>query len=407
MKYNFDQIIERRGTDCLKYDRTPKDVIPLWIADMDFATPDFVMEAIQKRLSCPVLGYPQIPKDYFKTIAGWVKKLHGWNVKPEWMCFVPGIVKGIGLVEWSLIPRGSKVIIQPPVYHPFRLVSQKNEMELLYNPLIPVYEEECATGCGKGAGKRLVGYEMDFESLEKCMENGGKLLILSNPHNPAGICWSRETLEKVASLSAKHGVLVISDEIHAEMAHKGFKHIPFASVSEEAAQNSITFMSPSKTFNIAGVVSSYAIVPNPELRKRFFTFMEANELDNPSIFSAVVTMAAYKHGADWRKQMLRYVESNIAYVDKYLRRNIPCVKAMLPQASFLIWLDCSGLGLCQEKLVNFLVKKAHLFMNDGTMFGPEGAGFVRLNIACPRSVLTQALDQLRDAVAAMKCSCRK
>lgn len=407
MKYNFDQIIERRGTDCLKYDRTPKDVIPLWIADMDFATPDFVMEAIQKRLDCPVLGYPQMPKDYFKTIAGWVKKLHGWNVKPEWMCFVPGIVKGIGLVEWSLIPRGAKVIIQPPVYHPFRLVSQKNEMEMMYNPLIPVYEEDCAAGCEKGAGKRLVGYEMDFESLEKCMENGGKLLILSNPHNPAGICWSRETLERVASLSAKHGVLVISDEIHAEMAHKGFKHIPFASVSEEAAQNSITFMSPSKTFNIAGVVSSYAIVPNPELRKRFFTFMEANELDNPSIFSAVVTMAAYKHGADWRRQMLRYVESNISYVDKYLRRNIPCVKAMLPQASFLIWLDCSGLGLCQEKLVNFLVKKAHLFMNDGTMFGPEGTGFVRLNIACPRSVLTQALDQLRDAVAQMKCSCRK
>lgn len=386
MKYDFDEMIDRRGTGCVKFDKAPKGLIPLWVADMDFRTPDFVMDAIRRRLDCPILGYPFIPKDYFPTIARWVRNLHGWEVDPDWMCFVPGIVKGIGLAECAFLARGSKVIIQPPVYHPFRIVSQKNGMEVLYAPLKPVEE--------KG---RLIGYEMDFDALERCIDAGGKVLILSNPQNPAGICWSRATLERLSEITSERGVLVVSDEIHAEMVHKGFRHVPYASVSEAAAMNSITFMAPSKTFNIAGVVSSYAIIPNPEIRQRFFAFMDANELDYPSIFSIEATLAAYRKGAAWRRQMLRYVEGNIAFVDAYLRRNIPQVKALLPQASFLMWLDCRELGMSQKNLMYFLKRKAGLYLNDGSMFGDEGIGFVRLNVGCPRSVLSQALEQLRSA----------
>lgn len=382
----FDEPVSRKGTGCVKYDRIPDGLIPLWVADMDFRTPDFIIDAIRHRLECPVLGYPFIPDCYFKIIAGWVKRLHGWEVSPKWMCYVPGIVKGIGLVQSCLMQKGEKVIIQPPVYHPFRIVSEKNGMQVLRNPLIPIYEDG-----------RLVNYEMDFENLSRCIDEGGRVLILSNPQNPSGVCWPRETLERLAELTSERGVLVISDEIHAEMAHKGFKHVPYASVSAAAAGNSITFMAPSKTFNIAGVVSSYAIVPNPQLREKFFSFMDANELDFPSIFSIEATLAAYRKGAAWRRRMLGYVGANIRYVDGYLRRNIPCIKAMIPQASFLIWLDCRELGLSQKKLMNLLEKKAGLYLNDGTMFGPEGEGFVRLNVGCPRSTLETAMERLKAA----------
>lgn len=382
----FDELIPRKGSGCVKYDRIPDGLVPLWVADMDFRTPDFILDAIRHRLECPVLGYPFIPDCYFRIVSSWVRKLHGWAVRPEWMCYVPGIVKGIGLVQCSLLHKGEKVIIQPPVYHPFRIVSEKNGMQVLRNPLVPVYEDG-----------RLVSYEMDFDGLSRCIDEGGRVLILSNPQNPSGICWPRRTLERLAEITAGRGVLVISDEIHAEMAHKGYVHTPYASVSEAAASNSITFMAPSKTFNIAGVVSSYAIVPNPELRERFFSFMDANELDAPSIFSIEATMAAYRHGAAWRRRMLSYVEGNIKYVDGYLRRNIPRIKAMLPQSSFLMWLDCRELGLDQKKLMSLLEKKAGLYLNDGSMFGEEGTGFVRLNVGCPRSVLVNAMARLRDA----------
>ena len=387
MRYDFDEITERAGTGCVKYDKAPKGLIPMWVADMDFRTPDFIIDALHRRLDKPVLGYPFIPKDYFPTIARWVRNLHGWDVRPEWMCYVPGIVKGISLAELALLSKGSGVIIQPPIYHPFRIVTEKNEMEVIYNPLKPVYD-----------GNVIVTYEMDFEGLEKCIDKGARMLLLSNPQNPSGICWSRETLERLAEITSRRGVIVISDEIHGEMAHKGFRHIPYASVSGAAADNSITFMAPSKTFNIAGVVSSYAIIPNEALREKFFAFMDATELDYPSIFSIEATMAAYRKGASWRRQMLRYVEGNISYAEGYLAHYVPQIKAMHPQASFLIWLDCRSLGMTQKQLMFFLKRKAGLYLNDGTMFGPEGEGFVRLNVGCPRSVLRKALDQLAAAV---------
>ena len=392
-KYDFDGIIDRRGSGCIKYDGLKdRKLIPMWIADMDFATPDFVIDAIRKRLECPVLGYPQVPADYYGTIAGWVRKLHGWAVEEGWLRYIPGIVKGIGLAQCVLLSKGDRVVIQPPVYHPFRDVSEKNGMKVLENPLLPLYDAEGT----------LTGYEMDLEGLRKCAKKGARMLILSNPQNPAGICWDRKTLEAVAAIASETGMIVVSDEIHAEMAHKGFTHIPYASVSKAAAKNSISFMAPSKTFNIAGIVSSYTIVPDPAMRKKFFSFLDANEIDFPSIFSIEAAMAAYRHGASWRRQMLKYVESNIDFVEDYLRNNIPQVKMLRPQASFLVWMDFRALGLPQARLMEMLEKKARIFLNDGTMFGKEGEGYARLNVGCPRSVLEQALDQLAAAVGTVR-----
>ena len=387
MKYDFDEIVPRRGSGCIKYDTVREDVIPLWIADMDFKTPDFVMNAIRKRLECPVLGYPLVPRNYYKVISRWVSDIHGWEVDPANIRYIPGIVRGMGLAQCCFFGGGTKVIIQPPVYHPFRIVSEKNGNEVLFNPLKPIYKDG-----------RISGYEMDFDNLEECIDRGGRLIVISNPQNPSGICWSRETLEKLAHIAHSRGVMVISDEIHGEMALKGHRHIPFASVSEEAAECSITFMAPSKTFNIAGIVSSYAIVFNPQIREKFFNFLDANEIDYPSIFSVEATVAAYTKGRRWRRQMLNYIENNVDFVCSCLRRNIPQIVPLRPQASFLMWLDCSALGLSRRQLMNLLEKKAGLMLNDGTMFGPGGEGFVRLNIGCPQSVLIEAMERLRKAI---------
>lgn len=394
MNYDFDSIIFRKNTGCIKYDLPEVgDRIPLWVADMDFATPPFIIDAMRRRLDHPVMGYPMLDPDYYNVISFWVKSLHGWDVPAGSIRYIPGIVKGIGMVLSCFFnnPAGSnagtKVIIQPPVYHPFRILPQSNGYQVVFNPLIPVEEDGC-----------LKGYRMDLEGLENMIDGSTKLLILSNPHNPAGICWTKEELTKLAHICASRGVTVISDEIHAEMALDGNRHIPFASVSAEAASCSITFMAPSKTFNIAGIVSSYAVVLNPELRERFFGYLDSNELDAPSIFSEVATMAAYREGAEWRRQMLEYVSANIGFTEEFLKKNIPAVKCLRPQASFLIWLDCRGLNMSQKELCTLIEDKAGLYLNDGTMFGPQGEGFFRLNVGCPRSLLASSLERLAAAV---------
>ena len=391
--YNFDEVIERRGTSCLKYDALEErygraDLIPLWVADMDFKTPDFIVDALRRRLDHPIFGYT-IKGDYFSRLASWVERLHNWNVKPEEMCFIPGIVKGIGLAQRCFLSPGDQVVIQPPVYHPFRLVPQACGFEVVNNPLIPVYDQEGF----------LQSYEMDFEGLEKLIGPRTKMLVLSNPHNPCGICFSRETLSRLAEICCHRGIVVISDEIHSEMVLGGRKHIPFASVSEDAELCSITFMAPSKTFNIAGIVSSYCIIKNAELREKFFRYLESCELDDPTIFALEATRAAYsEQGLAWRNEMLAYVEGNVEYVCGWFAANLPEIHPVRPQASFLVWLDCRKLGLEQKDLVDLFVNRAGLALNDGAMFGPGGEGFMRLNIACPRSLLASALTQLKSAL---------
>ena len=387
-EYNFDKVIDRHGTGALKLDVLKErygrdDLIPLWVADMDFETPDFILDAIKKRLEHPILGYCKDPQDLWPSVIDWIKSHHGWEVKREWLRYIPGIVKGIGMVINVFTKSDEKVIIQPPVYHPFRLTPEGNDREVVMNPL-----RENPDG----------SYSMDFENLEQVADEKCKVLILSNPHNPAGIVWDRETLTKLAHFCHTHGILVISDEIHCDMALWGNKHIPFASVSDEAAACSISFGAPTKTFNMAGIVSSYCVVPNEKIREKFFKWLSANEFDDPNMFAPFATIAAFRQGEEWRRSMLKYVEANIDFVIDWCAANIPAVKPLRPQASFLVWLDCRALGLDHEHLVDLFVNKAHLALNDGEMFGHGGEGFMRLNVASPRSVLEQALEQLRVAL---------
>lgn len=396
--HNFDEVIERGGSRCCNIDNLKEtfgreDLISLWIADMDFRTPDFVLDALRKRLEHPILGYPCTGKDYFQIVSAWVERLHSWKVDPENFRYVPGIVKGFALAQRCFLKAGDKVIIQPPVYHPFTNVTKACGFEIVNNPLIPVYDEEGF----------VVDYRIDFDGLESLIDGSTKLLMLCNPQNPGGVCFPKEDLQRLAHICHSRGLIVISDEIHAEMVLRGRQHIPFASVSDEAAACSISFLAPSKTFNIAGVVSSYCVVTEPKLRKQFFDYIESIEIDYPCIFSAEATRAVYTdQGYQWRSEMLAYVESNIDFVDSYLRTNIPCIRAVKPQASFLIWLDCRKLGLEQKELVDLFVQKAGLALNDGTMFGKEGAGFMRLNVGCPRSKLQKALENLSRAVKSLQ-----
>lgn len=388
--WNFDIPVERRASGAIKYDTLEErygnaSLIPLWVADMDFPTPDFIVEAMQERMSHPVFGYTAVPQQLWPTVRKWILDRHGWDVEKEWLTYIPGIVKGIGMVINVFTQPGDKVIIQPPVYHPFRLVPEGNGRRIVHNPLIKHPDGS---------------YTMDLVHLEEIAADPQcKVLILSNPHNPAGILWDKKTLIGVAGICHRHNILVISDEIHCDMALWGKRHIPFASISSEAASCSITFQAPSKTFNIAGIVSSYAIVPNDTLRTRFFGWLEANEFNAPDIFAPIATIAAYTQGNEWRRQMLGYIEGNINFVIDYCRQHIPAIRPLRPNASFLIWLDCRNLGLGHNELIELFEKKAGLALNDGEMFGPGGKGYMRLNIGAPRQIIEQAMHALRSAVS--------
>lgn len=387
--YDFDKIVDRTGSGDLKHEVLAErygraDLLPLWVADMDFETPEFITDALRRRLEHSLFGYTVEPKDYWPTVQKWIKDHHGWDVKREWLSYIPGIVKGIGMVINVFTKPDEKVIIQPPVYHPFRLTPEGNGREVVYNPL-----KENSDG----------SYSMDFDNLEEVADDKCKVLILSNPHNPAGIVWDKDTLARLAEFCYDHNILVISDEIHCDMALWGNTHVPFATASDKAAQCSITFGAPSKTFNIAGIVSSYSIIPNDEIRNRFYTWLAANELNEGPMFSPIATIAAFKNGEQWRKAMLHYVEQNIIFMEEYCKTHLPNIKPLRPEASFLVWLDCRALGLNHEQLIDLFVNKAHLALNDGEMFGKGGAGFMRVNVGTPRAILTKALEQLTEAIA--------
>ena len=385
MKYNFDEIIERKNTDCLKFDNVmemfgTEDVLAMWIADMDFRTPPFVIEALRKRLEHEVLGYTFCSPKWKPAIQGWVSRRYGWDVKEEEIGFVGGIVPAISFAVQCFTAENDKILIQPPVYHPYHHVVRDLGRTLVYNPL------------------RLVDgqYEIDFEDFERKIV-GCKLFLLCNPHNPGGRVWSPAELERLADICAKNGVVVISDEIHCDMALTGYKHTVFATVSEAAAQNTITLMAASKTFNIAGLKSSYHIIQNGELRKKYNDFLTRSELNTAHLFATTAVAVAYTEGEEWLEQMLAYVEENIAFLDKYLQENMPKLSFIRPQASYLVFLDARELGMEQSRLVDFFVKEAKVAMNDGTMFGVEGTGFMRMNLGCPRATLELALTKIKAA----------
>ena len=386
MKYDFDQVIERRGSGALKTDKLKErfgreDLLAAWVADMDFATPPFIIDALKKRLEHPIFGYGIEPEEYRPLIVAWEKELHGWEIDPEWISYIPGIVKGIGFVINVFSKKGDDIFIMPPVYHPFRITAELNGRKVVNVPLI----EKDGT------------YQIDFEKLASLPSNGG-VLIFSNPHNPAGRIWTKQELERLAKICKDKNILVVSDEIHADMALWGNSHTPFATVSEDAENNSITFCAPSKVFNIPGIVSSFAIVPNREIREKFYGWLIANELNEASEFSYIATCAAYKDGKEWRKQMLEYIEQNIEAVERFCEAEMPAVKALRPDSSFLVWLDCRKLGLPQDQLVDLFVNKARVALNDGSMFGKEGEGYMRLNVAMPRVKLMEVIKCIKEAL---------
>ena len=385
MKYNFDEVIDRRGTSAIKVEGVKEiwgrdDLLPLWIADMDFATAPFVTEAIRRRLENPVLGYTAKPDSYYQAIINWNKSRYGLDVEKEMIHFVPGIVPGLGMALNTFTQPGDKVMIQPPVYGPFHWLNTRADRTLVTNPL-----------------KLVDGtYRMDMEAFREQVK-GCKVFILCNPHNPGGIVWTEEELNEVAEICYEEGVLVFSDEIHADLTLPPHKHRPFALVSEKARMNSVTFMSPSKAFNMPGLTASHALVFNSKLRRKFHAFLESCELNLGHVFAFLAVEAAYSNGTEWLDQCLAYIQGNIDYVDAFTREHTPKIKVIRPQASFLVWLDCCEMGLSQEALVDFFVDKAHLALNDGTAFGQEGTGFMRLNVASSRSVLEQAMKQLAEA----------
>ena len=357
------------------------DLIPMWVADMDFRTPSFIVEAIKKRMEHEIFGYTKPSDEYFNSIIRWVDKRYGMKVCKEEIQYIAGIVPGIHHAVCALSEKGDKIMIQPPVYHPFKQVIEGTGRSVVQSPLI----------------LRDGRYYMDFDSMRKQIQ-GCKLYILCNPHNPGGVVWSREELKTVADICKESGVMVISDEIHADMTFLPHKHLPFAMVNDWTHENTVTFMAPSKVFNMPGIIASHAIVFNNDLRERFYSYLEQNDLIMGNAFAYPAVEAAYTQGEDWLKQMLDYVYENIRLVDTSLKQKMPKIKAILPEASFLIFLDCRELGYeTQEQLVDFFVNKARLGLNDGAMFGKEGTGFMRLNVATPRSIVAEAMKRLEDA----------
>ena len=385
MKYSFDEVIDRTGTAAVKIDGMKEvwgrtDLLPLWVADMDFATPPFILDAIRRRCEHPILGYTEKPESYYQAIIGWVKRRYGMEVSKEQLNYVPGIVAGLGMALNCFTAPGDKVMIMPPVYHPFAWLVQRNGRRLV----------ECPLNLENGK------YRMDLDLFRRSIK-GVRVLILCNPHNPGGVVWTREELETLADVCAEDNVIVFSDEIHADLTLPPHRHVPFAMISEHARNNSVTFMAPSKAFNIPGMAASHTIIYNEGLHKRFEAYLDAGELDMGHVLAYPAVEAAYTQGDEWLEQCLAYVQGNIAYVEAYLRENLPAIQAMRPQASYLVWLDCRELGLSQEALVDFFVSGARLALNDGAMFGKEGEGFMRMNVGCPRSILEQALKQLKEA----------
>lgn len=391
-KYDFDRVIERRGTGAMKYDALTElfgraDITPLWIADMEFAAAPEIQKALTDRFNHPVYGYASTPDSYWNSIQKWLEKRHNFKVSREELTFVPGVVRAIAYAVNYFTSEGDKIVIQTPVYHPFRMVTEGNNRVIVENPLIPTEDG--------------IGYRMDLEGLEKIFaEEHPKLMIICNPHNPIGIQWSKETLAEVGRLARKYGVVVVSDEIHGDLMLNKRRHIPFLDAGEDAAAVGIAFGAPSKTFNIPGLVSSWAVVRNPELRKPFYHWLEVNEFSAPNFTAMVGTEAAYTYGEQWLNELLEYIEGNIEAVHSFFAENCPDIKVIRPQASFLIWLDCRNLGMSQDELVDFFVNEARLALNSGTMFGSQGAGFMRLNIAQPRAGLINSLSSVVKALDA-------
>ena len=385
---DFDTIVDRRNTGSLKYDFAvergmPADVLPLWVADMDFKTSSYVQEALQKQVEHGIWGYSEPLAGYFSSVQGWMKRHHDWEVKEEWLVKTPGIVFALAMAVRAFTNPGDAVLIQSPVYYPFSEVIRDNGRRVVSSDL------------QYGADHR---YQMNFEDFEtKIVEEKIKLFFLCNPHNPVGRVWTKEELERLGDICAKHQVLVVSDEIHADFAFVG-KHQVFAAVKKEYEDFTITCTSPSKTFNLAGLQISNLFIPDKALRAAFKKELDAAGYSQLNVMGLFACQAAYEKGETWYQAMHAYVKENIAFVKSYVEENLPGVEMAEHEGTYLVWLDFRGLGLSTKELEDFIINRAKLWLDSGKIFGDSGKGFQRINTACPRKVLQQALEQIKNAL---------
>ncbi len=382
---NFDEIIERKGTDCLKYDFAkrrglPEDVLPLWIADMDFRTSSYVEDALIDRTKHGIFGYSEVQEDYFRAVAGWMNRHHNWNVEPGWLIKTPGVVFALAMAVKAYTEVGDCVLIQQPVYYPFSEVIEDNERVIVSNDLY------------LGTDNR---YHIDFEDFEKkIVEHHIKLFLLCNPHNPSGRVFTKEELTKLGDICLKHGVIVVSDEIHNDFVFKG-EHTVFASVKKEYEDISIICTSPSKTFNLASMLISNIFIPNKKLKSKFRHEVDAAGISQLGVLGLEAAKAAYEKGDEWYEKMMAYVRENIEYVKKYVEEHMPGVKVIDGEGTYLVWLDFRATGIEAEELDHRIIYDAKLWLDSGKIFGKTGLGFQRINVATPRKIVTECLERIR------------
>lgn len=387
MTFDFDTILDRRRTGSYKWDFCErafgeKDVIPMWVADMDFEAPPAVVEAIRRRAAHGVYGYPLIPPSFWQAAIGWLKRRHGWDVRKDWMAKSPGIVPALNYAVRAFTKPGDGVIIQTPVYFPFYHAVENNGRRLVRNPL-------------RFDGRR---YTMDLGDLERKLDEGGRMLILCSPHNPVGRVWTQEELEGLGRIAIERDLLVVSDEIHADLVYSGHRHHVLAALSSDLADRTVTCIAPSKTFNIPGLSMAIVIASNPKLLQAFKDETERAGFELGQVFGIVGFEAAYAHGEDWLDELLPYLEANVDLMEKFLAERIPGIRLVRPEGTYLALLDCRGLGLEPAALNDFFLKKARVYFSDGVLFGEEAAGFVRINFGCPRALLVEALERIERAV---------
>ncbi|GAA0126919.1 MalY/PatB family protein [Clostridium senegalense] len=387
MKYNFDEIPNRIGTNCAKWDNRRAifgrdDVIPMWIADMDFGVEPAIVKAMEERLKHEVFGYTYSPDSYYKSVINWMQKRFQWKIEKDWIKFTPGVVPGVNSIIAAFTKPGDQVILQTPVYHPFYRLIKNNDCEVLENPL--VYDGS--------------NYKMDLENLKEIITDKTKMIILCSPHNPGGRVWTMKELKELGEICIENNILVVSDEIHGDIVYKPNKHTVFAQINDEFANNSIICTAPNKTFNIAGLETANIIIQNEKLRKQFEIQLDKHCIHGPNIMGAVALEAAYVNGEQWYNQLMDYLNENVEFVLNYFENKIPKIKVQRPQGTYLLWLDCSQLNMSNDELNKFFINKCKVGLNNGKMFGQAGEQFQRMNIGTSRKIIEEALNRIENAI---------
>lgn len=383
MKYDFDKTIDRRATNSYKWDSAPEGVLPMWVADMDFRTAPAIIDALQKRVAHGIFGYTRVPDAYYDAVTSWFSRRHGWDIDREWIIYTSGVVPAVSAVIKALTVPGDKVIVQTPVYNCFFSSIRNNGCEIVSNPLRRTADT----------------YAMDFDALERCAADPrAKVMLLCNPHNPAGRVWTPDELTRLGNICLRNGVTVVADEIHCELVYQGFKYTPFASLSDAFLHRSVTCVSPSKAFNIAGLQIANIVAFDNDLRSRIDKAININEVCDVNPFGVAATIAAYNEGEEWLNQLVDYLHGNYEAMAEFCRRELPEFPITRLEGTYLVWMDCSSLGMPSDALEHALLDDARLWLNAGTMYGVEGEGYMRWNIACPRSVMLDGLNRFLNFV---------